>query len=467
MKKIKFKMGLASALVICVVLACVILLNAIVSVISDKVTLSVDLTKDKVYEFSQQTKDVMKALDKEVIANALIPDGSQGEYIDYMREYLDKYKALNKNFKVKYIDPYQDPAFMQKYNDGENQADAGSVIIQCGEEYKIITFNQIYGNGFNNSVQIDMERKVTNAVMNVTGQMLGAKVYFISGHGEAASEYLDAALKEEGYSTGTINLSIDKIPEDADILYCLVPTGDFTADEIDVLDKFMDNGGKLVLSVTPGMKPLERIDSYLDEWGLKLNYDYVIEADSGHAVANGNGLPIPVPTLLEHAITKKLMESDSPLLMPVSMSISLKPSDNSAYAVALLETSDKSYGKTDLASASIEQAEEDIKGPLTLAAISERSGEKPSSVTVIGSTYALEMQDILTEGAYLNGDFVFNLMNYLSGSQSSSIRAKQISAELMTMTEAQINLVSKLLLYVIPALILLLGLVVWFKRRYK
>jgi len=468
MKKIKLKMGLTSALLIFVVLVCVILLNAIISVISDKAPLTVDLTKDKVYEFSQQTKDVMKSLDKEVTAHALIPDGSQGEYIDYMREYLDKYKALNKNFKVKYIDPYADPAFMQEYNDGENQADAGSVIIQCGEEYKIITFNQIYSNGFDNSVQIDMERKVTNAVMNVTGQVLGAKVYYISGHGEAPSQNLDAALKEEGYSTDTINLSVDKIPEDADILYCLVPTADFTAEEIDVLDKFMDNGGKLILAVTPGMQKAERIDAYLEEWGLELNYDYVIEQDPKHAAGNGNGMPIPVPTLSEHAVTNKLMEADSPLLMPVSMSISIKPSDNSAYATALLQTSEKSYGKTDLNSLTPDKTDADISGPLTVAAISERQGEKPSSVTVIGSVYSLEMQGILTEGAYLNGDFVFNLMNYLSGSQSgSAIRAKQVSAELMTMTEEDVNLISKLLLYVIPALILLIGLVVWLKRRYK
>ena len=468
MKNIKFKMGLASALVIAVVLSCVILINAIVSVISDKATLTIDLTRDKVYEFSEQTKDVMKNLDEEIIAYALIPDGVQGERVDYINEYLNKYKALSKNFKVEYIDPYSNPAFMQKYNDGTTQASDGSVIIECGENYKIITIDQIYNNGLDNSVQIDMERKVTNAVMNVTGQAAEAKIYYISGHNEIASQNLDAALKEEGYSTETINISIDKIPEDADIIYCLAPMEDFTAEEIETLDSFLDNGGKLILAVSPGMAALPRIDSYLDEWGITLNYDFVVETDPSRALGNGNGMPIPIPALSEHAITRKIMQADSPLLMPVSMSITLKDSDNSAQPSPLLETSEFSYGKTDLDSASIEKTDEDISGPLTLAAISEKQGDKASSVTVIGSVYALEMQDILTEGAYLNGDFVFNLMNYLSGADSgSAIRAKKISAELMNMTEESINLVSTLLLYVLPALILIIGLVVWLKRRYK
>ncbi len=134
MKRIKLKMGITSAVITAVVLACIIVFNSIVAIIADKYPLKIDLTRDKVYEFSQQTKDVMKDLEDDIVAYALIPEGTQGEYIDYIKEYLDKYRVLSESFEVKYIDPYENPSFMNGYTDGETQAQVGSVIIECGDK---------------------------------------------------------------------------------------------------------------------------------------------------------------------------------------------------------------------------------------------------------------------------------------------------------------------------------------------
>lgn len=470
MKRIKLKMGLTSAVITAVVLACVIVLNAIVGIISDKFPLKMDLTKDSVYEFSEQTKDVMKNLDASITAYALIPDGTSGEYIDYMKEYLDKYKALSKNFKVEYIDPYENPSFMNGYTDGETQAQVGSVIIENGDKYKIVTFNEIYTqNSYTGAVQIDMEKKVTNAVMSVTGQLSGASIYFTTGHNEYDAQNLKALLEDEGYKCADINLSMDKIEDDAAIIFSAAPMADFTAEERDALDKYMDKGGKFVLLTNPGMQKAERLDAYLDEWGINLNYDYVIELDKDSALASGTGLPVPVAKIQEHAVTKNLIDSKSILVMPDTMSLSVKKAANSAVVTKLLTTSDKAYGKKNVNSTTIEKENGDYEGPLCLAAISEKTKDnKTASVTVLSSLSAAEIQGILKEKAYLNGDYVLNTASYLCNTQvSGSIRAKQISAETMTMTQNQVVISAMLLQYVLPVAILLIGLIVWLRRRYK
>jgi len=468
MKKIKLKMGLTSAVITAALIACVIIFNSIVALIGDKAPLTVDLTRDKVYEFSDQTKDLMKNLDTEITAYCLIPDGTEGEYIDYIKTYLDKYRTLNKNFKVEYIDPYENPAFMQKYNDGENQADVGSVIITNDEKFKVITFEQIYTqNSVTNAVQIDMERKVTNAVMSVTGKLVTSNIYFTEGHGEESGEYLSYLLKDEGYSCENLNITLDGIPEDADIIFSIIPTADFTAEERDALDLFMDNGGKYILLADPQMPAMEKFDSYLEEWGIKINHDFVVETDSSSALSTGTGLPIPVAKLQQHIITEKLMDAKSPLAMPSSVSFTVTSAKNDATVQKLLMTSSKAYGKTNLNSTTIEKEDADISGPLCMAAISEKQGEKPSAVMVIGSAYAV-LSSIVEEKSYLNGDFILNSINYLSGSSAStSIRAKQISPETMTMTEKQVAVSIILLQYVLPALIIILGLIVWLRRRFK
>ena len=91
MKRIKLKMSAMSVLVTVVVLVCVIVVNALVAAVTEKYPLKIDLTKDKVYEFSQRTKEVMKSLDTEITAYALIPEGTQSEYVDYIKQYLGKY----------------------------------------------------------------------------------------------------------------------------------------------------------------------------------------------------------------------------------------------------------------------------------------------------------------------------------------------------------------------------------------
>lgn len=470
MKKIKLKMGITSAVITAVVLACVIVFNLIVSIIADKHPLKIDLTRDRVYEFSEQTEDVMKNLDGEIVAYALIPEGTQGEYIDYIKEYLDKYRVLNENFKIEYIDPYENPSFMNGYSDGETQAQVGSVIIESGEKYEIINFDEIYTqNSFTGAVQIDMEKKVTNAVMTVTGQLSSASVYFTTGHSEYDAQNLKSVLSDEGYKCADINISMEAIPDDAAMIFSAAPMADFTAEERDALDKYIDKGGKFVLLTTPGMQPMERLDAYLEEWGMKLNYDYVIELDQNSALASGTGMPVPAAKMQEHAITQNILSSKSPLVMPDAMSLQVVKSANSAVVSKLLQTSDKSYGKKNIASTTIEKEEGDYEGPLCLAAVSEKiKDDVKSSVTVIGSLSAAEIRGVLTEKAYLNGDFVLNTVSYLCGTQSSgSIRAKEISAQTMTMTQNQVVISALLLQYALPLVIILIGLIVWLRRRYK
>ena len=122
-----------------------LLRNAILTVISSKVPMKIDLTREKVYELSANTKEVMKKLDKEIDVYALYPANTgSNEYITYAEEYLDKYSALNKNFKVTFIDPEKNPGFAKKYEEQGQQISTGSIILQCGDRVKTVAFSQMY-----------------------------------------------------------------------------------------------------------------------------------------------------------------------------------------------------------------------------------------------------------------------------------------------------------------------------------
>lgn len=469
MKNIKLKMGTASVVITAVVLACVLMLNVIIGIIAEKHPMKIDLTQDKIYEFSAQTKDVMKNLKSPVKAYAIIPENATGEHVDYVKTYLEKYEVLSDKFTVEYVDPYERPEFMNKYLAANYNITVGSVIVECGDKVKIVTSDQFYtADYYENVLRIDMEKKVTHAIMDVTGAVRSANIYFTTGHSEMEAANLTALLQNEGYTCNTANLLTDGIPEDADIVMCIAPQVDFTEEECSRLKTYLDGGGRFVLTAHPGIDRMEKLDSYLQQWGIGLNYDSIVEADGKYATTI-NGIPVPAAKLCQHTITEKLIGNDATLAMPYSMSVSTRKSTNGAMATGLLQTSEKAYGKTNLYSTNPEKEDGDIQGPLYMAAIAERVENKVSSgVLVIGSSVALELPLLLTEGVYINSDFILNSLSYMSGIKvTSDIRAKKISPEVMSMTIDEANTARIILVFVLPITVLIAGLVIWLLRRYK
>lgn len=464
------KLGLNAVVITAVTIAAVILLNAILTVISSKVPMKIDLTREKVYELSANTKEVMKKLDKEIDVYALYPANTgSNEYITYAEEYLDKYSALNKNFKVTFIDPEKNPGFAKKYEEQGQQISTGSIILQCGDRVKTVAFSQMYStNDYTGSTSIDLEKKLTAAVANVSGQSGDAKIYFTEGHNEDDASELTAALENNGYEHETVNISVSGIPEDAAAIAIVAPSVDFTAEERDALDKYLDNGGKAIFIEQTGTKGLERLNEYLTEWGTAVRGDFVVETD-GNKFVNFYNMPAPLPDLAEHDITKNLISQKLLYLAPMSQSIAVND-DNTRRAkiTPLLTTSDKSYGKSNLSFTTYDKENGDTDGPLTVAALAEDQSGKGGKILVIGSLAAVETQGILEEASYANGDFILNAVGYMTESNNSmDIRAKEITASKLNITQTQYVVTYVLIQYLLPLLIIAAGLTVWLKRRYK
>ena len=447
------------------IIAGTLLVNAIVGTISDKLPLKLDMTEDKIYEFSAQTKQVMEELDAPIEVYALYPDNASGELVVAIKEYLKQYEEMNDKLSVTYVDPYEDPAFVRKFG---TEAGVGTVIIEQGERFRVLPLEKLYTMNQQGTVAIDLERQLTSAIRFVTGIGNETKAYFIEGHDEYSAPELKDALTNEGYDVSTINLSNTDIPEDATVLISMSPAADFTAHERDVLDAYLMKGGKAAFIYQTGTPKMERLDEYLKEWGIAPNNDFVYEADSSHAMRSNYGVPVPSPMLQEHTITEKLINSDIPFAAARASSFTINENNmQHTYITSLLETSENSWGITDLSRTTTTKAEGDINGPLTIAAISEKSDDTNGAIFVLGSMDSVETPGVMDEASYCNGDFVLNAFSYLTNKGDAlNIRPKIISAQKLTMTESQVKTLSNLLQYVLPLLILIFGLIIWLRRRH-
>ncbi len=467
MKSPNTKYKLNSWIVTLVVVAAVIMVNAIVSAFTDKLPIKIDMTAAKQYEMSQETKDVMKKLDKEVKVSIL---ASEESISPVTKEYINKYKNMNSNFKPEYIDVYTNQTMLYSYQaKGENLA-AGDIILECGEKYKIVPASSIYTQGFSLSedeqkYNFELETKLTNSLVAVTGMMEESMIYFLSGHGEKTSQGLISSFDTMGYENEVISIVNEEIPEDASLLITIAPTGDFTQDECEKIDKFLENGGNFLAVYTPGMQRLERFDSYMAEWGIVPNYDLVLEKDESRIMQSPI---IMLPDMENHEITESIISQDLPLIFYGTSSFGIIDSNTQRATVTpIVKSTAKAIGKMDLESTNVEFEEGDLTGPLNLAMVAEREWEKPSRVMVIGSATALELPEEMT-GSKANTQFVSDSVTWLTNNSTNLKIAPKVITEgkITGLTNLSITIMYYGLVFVLPLAILIAGIIIWLRRRY-
>ena len=156
----KNRLKINSAVVTAAVIICVVLLNVLAGLLSEKLPLKFDFTRERIYEFSEQTKEVMGSLESDIDVYALFTDEDSGEYVKYVREYLAEYERLSDKFHVSYVDPNNDPTFVSKFETDGDDVELGSVILTCGDRFRAISFDELYyRDQYTNATSIDMEKR--------------------------------------------------------------------------------------------------------------------------------------------------------------------------------------------------------------------------------------------------------------------------------------------------------------------
>ena len=105
------------------------------------------------------------------------------------------------------------------------------------------------------------------------------------------------------------------------------------------------------------------------------------------------------------------------------------------------------------------------------AAIGRKSGSSGvnSSVVTIGSYYAVSNL-YLTANSYNNTAYFINMFNVLSdkGEAPILIEGKSpTSTELGVSSQNDINFLSVLVRFILPGVVLVIGLIVWIRRRHR
>lgn len=455
-KHINFKLY-ATFITIAVIVA-VILINTIAGVFLAWHPVKIDLTKDSAYSLSDRTVETVKNLSQPVTAYVLFSEEMEDTYF-HVRDVMDKYGSISDNLTVSYLDPYEDYEFVKDYTEKGLTLSDGTIIIECGEKLRTLSVGQFYTDEYGSF--FDLERMMTAALVRITGEE-GGKVYLISNHGEYyeyLAQYLDKNLVD--YSILDLNqlaVSGRLIPSDAEMIVVLAPQYDYSELELALIDGYLEDDGKAIFSFAYEYGAMPYLYSYLETaWGMKIGHEIITEQNNSYKIQTPNGEQMNTAKMLSHETTGSLISAGLTYVAPYAMP--LYEAEQSAYFTTitpLVKTSSSSYTSAKSV------------GPYTIAALSETTNDKNSKVLYIGSAYTLIDPTINDATNLANGDFILNAIDYMTDNTGSmDIRSKNVALSTMSMTQTNVNIVYYVLKLILPGIIIILGVIIWLRRRYK
>lgn len=410
-----------------------------------------DLTKNKHFSLSPQTVKLVKGLNQDVTIYVF----DQREHFSAQGDILNLYPEASHRVSLRYVDPNRDPALARQFG----VRNYGTVIVSMGDRHF--------------EAQSNDEQGVTNALIRV---LKGTKtVYFIQGHGEhdpnsvEPDGYSDLkkALQNENEDVKTEVLAQNlEIPQNADILMIAGPQHDYLQQEVDALQKYLTNGGRLMLMVDPGVE-LPNLAKLVSGYNFTIQNDLVIDQNP---MAQIFGTRPEMPLIVKYGsspITQPLQRTMT--LFPLTRSFEVNKSYKAGVTVdSLCETTPESFGVAGFTPAMHEirfRQGTDYKGPLTVAVsadMSESEGKPDARIVALGSSLVASNRFLNFQG---NRDLVLNMVDWLTANENMmSIRPKPAESQHLNLTAQQMNMVL-LRLIAVPLVIIAAGVIVWWGRR--
>jgi hypothetical protein len=318
-----------------------------------------------------------------------------------------------------------------------------------------------------------VEPRLTSAILFVTSGYTPI-LYELTGHGEQSFSTfgLSAALANENYEIRQLDLiTAPSVPADASVLVVISPKYDLTMAEAEKIIRYLEEGGRgIFLFDFLSFTPMEGFGAILESFGVAIEPGIVMEGDPGHLYS----ADIPnftAPDMARHEMLNPLIENSMSVLLPNAQPISiLELRKRELDIISLLSSSEKSWVRRE-ENASPTPIPSDMPGPFdTAVAITKKQYEtdEPEGYRILVTGTAAFLAPIPPYGQLKgNMEFFMNGLSWVnSRSETISIRSKSMFKLPLRMSALQVLIYSSVVTIVIPAVIIIIGLVIWLKRRH-
>ncbi len=476
-KNLKYSVN-SSVIIIGAIIAAV-LLNAVLVKFDNKIPLEISLNRDEIYTLTDESKEIVDQIDEETQIIVLY-DGNTvaNDQMAILTNIIDQYTQRNEKITYKTMDYYTNPMdLIMQYPDAVNSISDPryAMIFAQGDQYDVAeAASYITDSGKSN-----IERIITNKLATFTDGFRISEITLTTGHGEKLNEVLHSVLGMYDYKINTVDLLKEDLPEGKESLVVInAPTGDFSAEEIEKLDRYLGRGGNVQIYFNPLLsnEELPRLENYLaTEWAIVRNHHVVVDMDnkleSNAETAEIYGI-MSVAELTDSEIVAPIKTGKRSVLYSAANPIEIAADKSASVKTeAVLTTSSHAYLKNvDAIGESKALGDTDGKFHILVTATKDNYTLNEEVFTgkllVCGSSYA--MDTLIGDSRYGNEDLLMNSISWMRGSEAGiTVREKELPTGSLTVPASHYWPWFIVLVAVIPVGLLIGGMVIWMKRRYK
>jgi ABC-type uncharacterized transport system involved in gliding motility auxiliary subunit len=435
----------------------VLTIAVVANFLANRYNRSWDSTANKRYTLSDQTAKIVHDLQQD----AYIRYYDQTSRFAQGRDLLDRYANLSSRVRVEYIDPDRNPQVAR----AAGITNYGTAVVEIGEKKE--------------QAKSLTEEGITGAFIR-TLKNTTRTICFLGGSGEHRIDDTDRTgfsnfqelLTGDNYVAKSISLLQQAdIPGECTVIVIGGPTTEYQASAVTTIQKYVEAGGRGLFLMDPPLKlgrptiaDNDALAAVLAGWGATLEKDLILDLNPMGQLA-GLGPQVALVTSYDfHPIVSEMRGVATGF--PLSRSMQTKNMDKTTVQ-RLFSSSESSLATTDLASPSFNPEDpNNKKGPLALGAAGTfETGvpDKEGRFVVVGSSQWVANSFINFNG---NADLALNAMNWLSSDEDLiSIRPKPPEERSITMTGNAMRWVRISSQFLLPLVVVMAGVSVWWRRR--
>lgn len=451
------------------------------------------MAKDNILELSQLTRERVRLID-EPVEITLMLESNHRDFV-YVDNLLREYKGLNPNLRITRVDPEWHRAraselartyVLRPTDENEDGRElTRAVVFDANGVTRVVPIDQVVLRAVPTELERRQDTKVierhvaqrsrkwyngeqafTGALHAVTNRK-ETKVYFLQGNGERDPEAFGDSV---GYGSAGQRLEMDnlrieslvvgsvtRVPEDCGLLVIAGPREEIASADLDMVERYLESGGRLLVMLDANTK--SGLEDRLLAWGIRVGHGVVVDP-----VGRGTGT-LTVDTYLPHPVTDGLDGYAVSFMLPRPVGAA-DAEDESVAVTTLLESRRSSWVESDgTIAGAVFDPKTDEPGPISLAvaAIHGKDVDDPANARLVVFGDSFFLQNSQRGGALeLLGRSAAWLLDREADIQLARRPMEEMRLSMGPEKTAQLAVV---LLAGIPGLAMLLGGMVWLRRR--
>ena len=466
--------GTTTILLAVIIIACYIGLT----ILADKLEIEdLDFTEKKLYSLSDETKSKLKDLDEDITIQLINLD----DYT-YIEEYAEKYETVSDKITIEKIDDLSSRVDLK--TEYELDDTDSLIVVKTGDKEKTLSLYDLYTIDYSTGQQIDTtEEAITNAIVEITIDEK-PQIYIYSGKTyydpQQILTTITTQLTNEANEIKYLDiLSTGNVPEDCDCLIITTLAEDMSEMERDKILEYIQRGGKILFLTSQNILDVDtpNLDAILSQYGISIEYGAIFEQDTTKMLQNApefaivdvnasflNDIGMNLKMCLVDAGSIKLAEADKQEELGVGYEV-------------LASTGETSFVRTNFETNSYTRTDSDSEeGSFTVGArATKKISDDISSEIIIYSNElcASDLQVPVSNQYYMyavdlynNKDIILNSISHLTERTDTITIRKTDETENYTVSEQEDTII-KIIIFTIPTVIIIIGLVVWQVRRRR